>query len=111
MFGGWGSLLPFTCWSCISACDRMHVDSVGVTQPLSCDSLFLSMMVQQTTVFDDKLIFIDSFIDPLFVQMPSHLCTVGFDHCGYKFCFFSSFFKSTFYSQSPCLSCSLKILH
>lgn len=81
---GWWSLLPFICSSYISACVRIHVDSVLVTQPLSCDDLFLSLMVQQTTVFDDKLIFIDSFIDPLFVQTPFHLCTVGFDHCGYK---------------------------
>lgn len=55
-------------------------------------------MVQQTAIFDDKLIFIDSFIDPLFALTPFHLCTVGFDHKDKKVFIFLEF---PFYSQSP----------
>lgn len=79
---------------------QLHKCMCQDTWPLSCDDLFVSLMVQQTTVFDDKMIFIDSFIDPLFVQTSFHLCTP----------WFFSPFKFMFYSPSPCLSCSLKIL-
>lgn len=57
-------------------------------------------MVQQTTIFDDKVIFIDSFIDPLFVLTTFHLCTVGFDHKDKKVFIFLEFpFYSTFVLQ------------
>lgn len=103
--GGGGSLLPFTCWSYISACDRMHVDSVGITQPLSCDGLLVPRWCSR----------------PQSLMISWFLLTRLLIHCLYWrrsiFARWDSITKTRRFSffwnshSTPCLSRSLKILH